>query len=91
MAAAKLYPGQNSPITPAPKWRPLTPHDVTNFDPIPKAIHNGSATGGTFVAVGEDDVTATFYMAPGQTLPIQPKRINSTSFTSGMAIVGLND
>ncbi len=64
----------------ARRWAAVTPHDSTNFTELPKAIYVGVA--GNVVAVGLDDVTATFAANAGQVIPIRPKRINSTSTTA---------
>lgn len=89
MPAEKGYVGQQSLTSQADSWATLTPHNSTDFAFIPRAVHNSSATAGAFVAVGEDDVTAIFYIQPGQTLPIRPKRINATGLTVGLTFTGL--
>ncbi len=66
--------------TQARRWAAVTPHDSTNFTELPKAIYIGGA--GNLVAVGDDDATAPFAVTAGQTLPIRPKRINSTNTTA---------
>jgi hypothetical protein len=85
----KGYTGQQSLTSQADSWAVLTPHNSVDFDFIPKAIHVSSASGGSFVAVGEDDVAVPFYAAAGAILPIRPKRINTTGLTGGMTFVGL--
>lgn len=83
------YAGQDAGlVSPSGKWAALTPHDETNFTFLPKAIAVG-ATPGSFVAVDYDGITATFYGAAGQILPIRPIRINSTGLTGGMTFIGL--
>ena len=83
------YNGAETSILAASKnWAALTPHDVNDFPFLPKAIAVGE-TPGTFVAVSEDNTTATFYGNAGQIIPIRPKRINAAALTAGMTFVGL--
>jgi hypothetical protein len=83
------FPNQNEQTSQGRTWAPLTPSNSVDFDFLPKAICISSATGGAFVAVGADDVTAIFYGQPGQIIPIRPKRINTTGMTGGMTFTGL--
>lgn len=82
------YPGAESLESSSRNWEPLTPSDTVDFTFLPKAIAVG-ATAGSFVAVGYDGVTATFYGSAGQVIAIRPRRINSTGLTGGMTFVGL--
>lgn len=89
--ATEYYKNQKSATTPAKNWAALTPHDSTNFSFVPKAIQCTAGTG-TFVAVGADGDTATFYASPGAWLPICPVRINlSTLSDPTLAFTGLKD
>lgn len=87
--ATEAFKNRNELTAQGRTWAALTPSDTVDFDFIPKAIHNCTSNSGTFVAVGEDDVAATFYAAAGDILPIRPKRINSTSLGAGLAFTGL--
>lgn len=89
MTAEKHWTDQDSLTSQGTDWANLTPHDSTNFAFIPKAIQVSSVSGGQFVAVSEDGNTGTFYGAPGQFIPIRPKRINATGLAAGMTFVGL--
>lgn len=62
----------------------ITPHDSTNFSPC-RAIYVG--TGGTVVAVFENDAAITFINVPsGAILPVRLKRVNNTSTTASSMV-----
>lgn len=83
------FKDQNQLISSARTWAALTPSDTENFPFVPKGITISSVVGGTFIAVGEDDVAAQYYGNPGQFMPLRPKRINATGLTAGMTFTGL--
>jgi len=72
------------------QWATITPSDTIAIGEaaagdgnarVPQAIYVGGA--GAVVAVMPDNTTATFSgVTAGTVLPIQPKRINSTSTTA---------
>jgi hypothetical protein len=83
------YPGSEQSVLSSSKaWAQLIPSDTDNFPFLPKAIKVGDQAG-SFVAVGEDNVAATFYASAGEIVPIRPKRINATGLSGGMTFVGL--
>jgi hypothetical protein len=82
------FPSSATVDSPAEDWAALTPSETVAFTFLPKAIAVG-ATAGSFIAVGRDGVTATFYAVAGQVIRIRPTRINSTGLTGGMTFVGL--
>lgn len=61
-------------IAPAHRWVAITPDDDNDLAEVPKALAIG-ATGGALVCRGADGVDATFYVDPGQVLPIRPHRV----------------
>jgi hypothetical protein len=86
--ANKSFDGQNELTSQGESWAPLSPSDTVDFTFIPKAIVVG-ATAGSFVAVGQDGIPATFYGNAGQEMSIRPKRINATGMTGGMTFIGI--
>lgn len=63
------------------RFAAVTPHNSTNLPAGVRGIYVG--TGGNLVAVDLDDNAVTFTAVVGGTLlPIQVKRINSTSTTA---------
>jgi len=65
----------------------VTPSDTVNLDPPARSLYVGGA--GDVVVVFEDDAAITFTGVPaGTVLPVQAKRVNSTS-TTATAIVAL--
>jgi hypothetical protein len=62
---------------------PITKSDAANF-PLCDAIYVGGA--GVVVAVLESGATVAFTATAGQTLPIQAKRVNSTSTTATLMV-----
>jgi len=75
-------------IAPSSDYFAVTTSDTVNFQNGPcKALYVGGA--GNLVAVNELDVAITFTAVPaGTILPIQAKRVNSTS-TTATSIVAL--
>ncbi len=81
-------------INPSRFYEAVTPSDSVNFtgpglstsngpsgDPLCQAIYIG--VGGNMVAVRDDDTTVTFTgVVAGTIVPVQAKRINSTSTTA---------
>lgn len=77
----------DSVITPSSEFAAITPSDSTYLTDIPKAVYVG--TGGDLVAINASGDAITFANVPdGTTLPIRPKRINSTG-TVAADIVGI--
>jgi hypothetical protein len=87
--ATEAFENQNEQTSQGRTWAVITPHDSTDFPFIPKAVCVSSTTGGVFIAVGADGVSAPFYAAAGAILPIRPVRINATGMTAGMTFTGL--
>lgn len=80
--------GPASPTAASRQYVVLTPDNATNWT---QGLTRGVYVGGTgnLVAVMEDDSTCLFSAIPaGTILPIQCKRINSTSTTATL-LVGL--
>lgn len=67
-------------------WAAVTPSNTAAIEPRPDALFIGG--GGNVSAVGEDGVSATFAVADGAYLMIQPVRINATG-TTATGIVAL--
>ena len=70
------------------RWSAITKSDTVRLEPVPVAIFVGG--GGDIAAEGQDGVSATFTVAAGTVLQIQPGRILSTG-TSATNIVGLHN
>lgn len=81
-------------INPSRHYESVTPSDTVNFtgpsgqiadgpsgDPICQAVYIG--VGGNMVAIRDDDTAITFTgVVAGTIIPVQAKRINSTSTTA---------
>lgn len=75
------------PVASARRFAAVTKSDTVNFSSQARALYIGGA--GDVAAVGLDDVAVTFVGLPaGSILPVQCKRVNSTS-TSATSIVAL--
>lgn len=67
--------------------QPITKSDTANFGgpkPLCDAIYVGGA--GVVVAVMQDDSAVSFTCIAGQVLPVQAKRVNSTSTTATLMV-----
>lgn len=76
---------------PATVFEAVTPHDSTNFtNGICRGLYIGSTTGGSAAAVVDVDGNVVVFsgLAEGSILPVQAKRVNSTS-TTASSIVAL--
>lgn len=77
--------GTTSALYSGTRWAAVTPHDTTNLPTGVRGIYVGQA--GNIAAVGQDDVVVVLTAVPvGTLLPIQPKRINSTSTTAALLV-----
>ena len=81
---ATHYHGVESP---SKRFAPVTPHDTNHLALLPKGIV-ASTTAGNVAVIGDDGVTATFYLAKGAPLAIRPSIIKSTG-TTAAGIVAL--
>ncbi len=72
----------NEPTRPSGSFEAVTASNSTNFvKGVCRGIYVG--TTGNVVVVAPDDTTATFIAVPaGAVLPVQAKRVNSTSTTA---------
>lgn len=69
----------------SPKYAVVTPHDSTNLAHLTRALYVGGT--GNLVAVMDDGSTCLFSAIPvGTILPIQCKRVNSTSTTATLIV-----
>jgi len=85
----KSFDNQNDLTSQGETWDVLTPDDDNDLSFVPKAVCISSATGGQFVARGEDGVEAPFYGNPGQVISIRPVRILEAGMTPGMTFTGI--
>jgi hypothetical protein len=74
---------------PANRAVAITKSDTVNIvdparEPLPEAIYVGGA--GIVVAVFPDNTTAEFTAVAGEILPIQIKRVNSTTTTATLMV-----
>jgi hypothetical protein len=76
-----------NPVASARKSVAVTPSDSTDIASVVRGLYVG--TTGNVVVVNLDDTTCTFTSVPsGTILPVQCKRVNSTS-TTASSIVAL--
>ena len=69
----------------SPAYAVVTPHDSTNFTKLTRGLYVGGT--GNLVAVMDDGTTCLFSAIPvGTILPIQCKRVNSTSTTATLIV-----
>jgi len=70
-----------TPTSPARGAAAITPSDSVNLDTFAKAIYVGVA-GNIVIVTPEDDVVLFVGALAGSTIPVQAKRVNSTSTTA---------
>jgi hypothetical protein len=69
----------------SPVYAVVTPHDTTNLARLTRGLYVGGT--GNLVAVMDDGTTCLFSAIPvGTILPIQCKRVNSTSTTATLIV-----
>jgi hypothetical protein len=69
----------------SPTYAVVTPHDTTNLARLTRGLYVGGT--GNLVAVMDDGTTCLFSAIPvGTILPIQCKRVNSTSTTATLIV-----
>jgi hypothetical protein len=61
------------------EWATITAHDTNPIPFKPIAIHNGSSSAGTIVAIDAAGNTSTFYLVAGQTQVMRPVIITTAS------------
>lgn len=73
--------GRSTDTASSYSFRAVTPHDSTNLTAGCRGLYVG--VGGNVVVVAPDDTFVTFVGVPaGAVLPVQAKRVNSTSTTA---------
>lgn len=69
------YPGQSASLAaPSSSFAVVVPDDDNDLAVLPKFLFIG-ATGGALVVHDKDGNTVTFNVAPGQKVPIRPRRV----------------
>lgn len=73
--------GRSTDVSSGYRFVAVTPHDSTNLAVGCRGLYVG--VGGNMSVVAADGTSATFLnVASGQLLPVQAKRVNSTSTTA---------
>ena len=72
---------------PAPNAFAITPHDSTDFTNYTRGIYVGGA-GNIVIVTPSGDAITLVGAAAGSIIPVQAKRVNSTS-TTATSLVGL--